>query len=134
MKKIFTKNGVKYEIDNNEITIIGLVKRDIPHLVIPDEIEGLPVRWINAHAFKNKGFLTVSLPEAIIKIPNATFYQCYALKEIEFRGDNGVPVEISLCGIGYCANLTTIKSKRPIKKIYGDASIQCCDKLKISEI
>lgn len=130
MKKQITRKGVKYEISNNEITIVGLKKKDISNLVIPDTIDELPVKWIYAHAFMHEGFETVSLPEGITKIPNATFYGCYALREIEFRGESSTPVEIMQCGIGYCNNLIAIKSKRLIKKVYGDMSIQHCDKLK----
>ena len=131
MKKQMTKKGVKYEINDNEITVVGLAKNDIVHLEIPDKIDGIPVKWIYGHAFMNKSFITASLPEGITKIPNATFYKCYCLTEIEFRGENNTPVEIALCGIGYCDNLVNIKSKRPIKKLYGEASIQHCEKLEL---
>lgn len=131
MSKHFVRKGVKYELYNNEIAVVGLKKKDIANLYIPDEIDGYPVKWIYEHAFMYEAFETVSLPEGIVKIPNAVFYNCNVLKEIEFRGDGDTAVEIAQCGIGYCHNLVSIKSKRHIKKIYGDISIQHCEKLKI---
>ena len=132
MGKKFTRKGIKYELDNNEITVVGLKKKDIVNLIIPDVVDGFPVKWIYEHAFMYEWFETVSLPEGITKIPNATFYGCPALREIEFRGVVDT-VEIAQCGIGYCNNLVSIKSKRPIKKVWGDISIQHCDKLKTIE-
>lgn len=130
MKKQFTRKGIKYELSNNEITVVGLKKKDIVDLFIPDYVDGYPVKWIYEHAFMHEWFEFVSLPKGITKIPNAVFYACNALKEIEFRGDNDIPIEIAQCGIGYCSNLVAIKSKRPIKKVWGDISIQHCEKLK----
>lgn len=129
MGKKFTRKGIKYELDNNEITVVGLKKKDIVDLIIPDVVDGFPVKWIYEHAFMHEWFETVSLPEGITKIPNATFYSCPALREIEFRGVADT-VEIAQCGIGYCNSLTAIKSKRPIRKVWGDISIQHCDSLK----
>lgn len=128
MSKQITRKGVKYEVSDGEITVAGLKDKEILHLNIPDEIDGMPVKWIYAHAFMNEVFITVSLPAGITKIPNATFYKCRSLQEIEFRGKENV-VEIMQCGIGYCDNLSTIKSKRPVKKVYGELSIQHCDSL-----
>ena len=130
MKKQFTRKGIKYELDNNEITVVGLKKKDIVELFIPDYVDGYPVRWIYEHAFIREWFEIASLPESITKIPNAVFYACNRLREIEFRGENGIPIEIAQCGVGYCPNLIIIKSKRPIKKVWGDISIQHCEKLK----
>ena len=62
---------------------------------------------------EDEWFETVSLPEGITKITNATFYSCPALREIEFRGVADT-VEIAQCGIGYCHNLVSIKSKRRV--------------------
>ena len=130
MVKKITRKGIRCEIGTEDVTIVGLSKKDIIHVYIPDEIDGLPVKWIYAHAFVGCAFQTVSLPEGITRIPNAVFYKCYALREITFRGIQG-DVEIYQCGIGYCTNLTTITSDRPIKLVYGAASIQECPKLTI---
>lgn len=129
MGKKITRNGIKYEISDGEVIVAGLKKKEISNLYIPDEIDGMPVKWIYEHAFMHESFLTVSLPAGITKIPNATFYGCYALQEIEFRGEGEDVIEIMQCGIGYCDNLAAIKSKRPIRKAYGDSSIKNCNNL-----
>lgn len=132
MGKKFTRKGIRYELDNNEITVVGLKKKDIIDLIIPDVVDGFPVKWIYEHAFMHEWFETVSLPESISKIPNATFYGCSALREIEFRGDNNNDVEIAQCGIGYCHNLVFIKSKRRVRRVWGEMSIEHCEKLKMT--
>lgn len=132
MGKAITRKGIKYEIDNGEATVVGLKKKDILHLEIPDEIDGNPVKWIYQHAFMHENFLTASLPAGITKIPNATFYGCHALKEIEFRGE-GEEIQLMQCAIGYCNNLSAIKSKRPIRKVWGEISIQNCPNLSYIE-
>ena len=132
MGKALTRKGIKYEIDNGEVTVVGLKKKDILHLEIPDEVDGNPVKWIYQHAFMHENFLKASLPAGITKIPNATFYGCHALKEIEFRGESE-QIEVMQCGIGYCSNLKVIKSKRPIHLQYGDMSIQKCPNLECIE-
>ena len=38
MGKKFTRKGIKYELDNNEITVVGLKKKDIIDLIIPISI------------------------------------------------------------------------------------------------
>ena len=130
--KTFTRKGIKYETDNGEVTVVGLRKKNITHLEIPNEVDGMPVKWICAHAFMNESFQTASLPAGIAKIPNATFYGCHALREIEFRGDIE-EVQLMQCAIGYCNNLNTIKSKRPIRKVWGEISIQNCPNLSYIE-
>ena len=129
MGKQITRKGIKYEVSDGEVTVAGLKNKEILHLDIPDEIDGMPVKWIYAHAFMNEIFITASLPAGISKIPNATFYKCRYLQEIEFRGESESVVEIMQCGIGYCNNLSVIKSKRPVKKVYGELSVQHCDNL-----
>ena len=128
MGKKFTRKG----IDNNEITVVGLKKKDIVDLIIPDVVDGFPVKWIYEHAFMHEWFETVSLPEGITKIPNATFYGCPVLREIEFRGVVDT-VEIAQCGIGYCHNLVSIKSKRRVRRVWGEMSIEHCEKLKMTQ-
>ena len=131
MIKKIVRDGIRYEImENNEVAILGLRNKDIKYLVIPDEVEGMPVKWINEHAFMGEHFETVSLPKGITVIPNAAFYNCHALKKIEFRGNGDGEIRIMQCGIGFCNNLKSIKSTRPIKKVFGEASIQECNKLK----
>lgn len=128
MKKNISRNGIKYNIDNNVATVLGLSKKDIEHLVVPDEVEGYPVEYIMPKAFKdNFSLVTVSLPESIGIITNAVFYRCGRLKEIEFRGNNN---DLRLCyySIAYCPNLENIKCNRRI--LCDGAAIVNCDALK----
>ena len=70
----------------------------------------------------------------IIIYPTDTMYAigCHALKEIEFRGE-GEEIQLMQCAIGYCNNLSAIKSKRPIRKVWGEISIQNCPSLSYIE-
>lgn len=56
----------------------------IPDLMIPETIEGLPVRSIAAHAFSGrKDIRSAALPENLVTIRPFAFYNCPQLKTLE---------------------------------------------------
>lgn len=58
---------------------------DMPgELVLPEEIEGLPLTEVGPYCFaKNKYLERVVLPDSITKIDRMAFYNCTELKELE---------------------------------------------------
>lgn len=127
MAKNITRKGVKYSIDNNVATVLGLSKKDVEHLEVPDEIDGCSVQYIMPKAFKDNHFLvTVSLPEAIAHITNAVFYRCGRLQEVEFRGSQNDLI-LHYYSIAFCNVLKNIKCNRHVR--CESAAIIGCDAL-----
>ncbi len=74
------KDYLKYEIKNDEVTILGLHNQNIKDLVIPSVIDGYPVSKIQAYAFANNDELQYALiPESVVDIGDGIFYNCRSL-------------------------------------------------------
>lgn len=71
---------------DNEITITSYMGKG-KDVVIPSEIDGLPVTEINTFAFANCSNLqTVKLPDSVREIGPSAFEGCKALESIEMKG------------------------------------------------
>ena len=65
----------------------GKEGRGDTHVVIPGEIDGLPVTKLAQEAFAYNGFVdTIVIPESVTFIGNSAFYHCSDLDAIVFRG------------------------------------------------
>lgn len=87
------KNGLKYEISNGQATITGGTK-SVSALVIPSEIDGLPVTAIANDAFAgNTAIKECVLPDSIKTVGARAFSTCPNLtslsigKNLSFIGD-----------------------------------------------
>ncbi len=104
---LVTESGLYYEIINGEITITDC-DDTLTDIVIPSEIDGIPVTTIGERAFEWKSQLhTVVISEGI--------------KRIEY------------CGFAGCRFLTSIQLPQSLEYI-GEAGFDCCDSLKAIEI
>lgn len=83
--EIFTEGGLKYAIINRSVAIYGLDDNtDRVNLVIPAEINGIPVTEIAENAFyEEKAIASVEIPESLVKIGKYAFYKCTSLSKIE---------------------------------------------------
>ena len=83
--EIFTEGGLKYAIINRSVAIYGLDDNtDRVNLVIPAEINGIPVTEIAKKAFyEEKAIVSVEFPESLVKIGEYAFYKCTSLSKIE---------------------------------------------------
>jgi len=104
---LVTESGLYYEINNGEITITDC-DDTLTDIVIPSEIDGIPVTAIGERAFEWKSQLhTVVISEGI--------------KRIEY------------CGFGSCRFMTSVKLPQSLEYI-ADAAFDGCDRLKDIEI
>ena len=72
-------NDFVYEIDDGKVTITGY-KGNSGDVVIPDEIDGLPVTRIGSYAFQYDSNLTsITLGNSITTIGEYAFRRCYGL-------------------------------------------------------
>ena len=73
----------KYAVDGDHVVIKKYLGTD-PEMVIPAEIDGLPVTHIAASAFSGRQDLTSAvIPEGIVSIGESAFYDCYALAQAD---------------------------------------------------
>lgn len=85
--------GLEYEIFDGQVRILG-VTRSEEEIVIPENIEGLPVTAIGEEAFYQNPCRSVILPETLRTIESAAFYRCYYLEEIR------IPAAVTEIGSG----------------------------------
>ena len=70
-------------------TIRLLGAKDMPsEVVVPDEIEGLPITEVGPYCFaRNKYLERVVLPDSVTSLSRMVFYHCTALKELEIGAE-----------------------------------------------
>lgn len=71
-----TKDGFKYVVKNNAVTITKWKGKKGADIIIPATIVGLPVKEIGKFAFSDKGIRSLVLPESITTIRGAAFSGC----------------------------------------------------------
>ncbi|MBQ1991474.1 MAG: leucine-rich repeat protein, partial [Clostridia bacterium] len=77
-----------YGIDNNEV-IIGSYIGNSKNIVIPNEIDGMPVTEIYVYAFANdESFNSITIPKNVKYFPIETFDRSYNIKEIIVDPEN----------------------------------------------
>ena len=71
-----------WEEVNGEVRIVRLLQ-DIPHVIVPNQIEGKPVRAISEARFMSAEVLeTVTLPNSLREIGQSAFANCRHLREL----------------------------------------------------
>ena len=111
--KVF--EGMVYRISEGECEIIGYDSDTLPNeLVIPSNIEGIPVVYIGPQAFMSSNIRKVFIPSSVKKIYESSFYDCSYLREVEI--DNGVEY-IGREAFGNCISLSKIELPNSLKEI-----------------
>ena len=83
-----SQTTLQYVVDEDHIRITGYTG-SAKELVIPDEIEGLPVTIIDAYAFRNcSTLISISIPKSVIEIGNSAFELCSSLTRIYVDENN----------------------------------------------
>jgi len=91
-------NGLTYSIQDNQVTITGYVGSE-SELVVPSEIEGLPVTVIGDNAFAGCTFQYIDIPATVTSLGNCVFSEenCGNINQIKFLGD--VPTVVPTWGM-----------------------------------
>ncbi len=76
-----TYEGLSYRIENGQITITDC-DVSIPNIVIPKQINGLPVTTIDDHAFGGCHMTSITIPDSITSIGIAAFEGCDSLASL----------------------------------------------------
>ncbi len=78
---------------------------NVPEIIIPSEIEGLPVTTIGDRAFENhKDLKSIEIPKSVTSIGKGAFEDCRSLKSIE------IPKSVTSIGEGAFRKCTGLKS------------------------
>ena len=114
---------ISYEIGDAEVTITLCDEAAEGEVVIPDEIEGLPVTSIGGSAFSACGGLnSITIPDSVTSIGDGAFAGCLNL--------NSVTILDSVTSIGegafmVCPRLTSINIPDSVTSIGGGAFVDC---------
>jgi RsiW-degrading membrane proteinase PrsW (M82 family) len=122
-----TKDGwLRYAItDNREVMIMGLTK---PYqgnlLVIPEELDGYPVRIISRSAFAYTNIVNIKLPKNLRIIEDTAFFNCPYLTNVILPDQL---VSIGNYSFEYCYNIRRFLI--PHIKMFGNHVFDGCDML-----
>ena len=75
------ENGLRYKVYNDHVEITYYTG-DAAEVVIPAEIDGLPVTVIGKLAFQSPNLISVSIPDSVTTIVDWAFYWCDNLTSI----------------------------------------------------
>lgn len=82
-QQVKTTPDFTYEIENGEVIITGYTDTE-PHVVIPSEIDSMPVTAIGKDAFYSNLYITdVIIPQGVKAIKSGAFFGCENLMDIE---------------------------------------------------
>lgn len=113
----------EYTVGKESVTITNYIGKD-KTVVIPDEIEGKPVKAISH--FRSEDIESVSIPSSVTIIWDGAFAGCTSLKEVNF-GDS---IETINHNAFYkCTSLTEVKLPENLKTI-GTSAFEKCSSLK----
>ena len=110
-------NGLEYEINGNKATLLGFASssrfaiNQIPNMVIPDIVRGVPVTKIAQHAFEKVDEIeTVTIPSTLTEIGTCAFLGCQHLETIRMSCPMSKKDILRICAsaFAYCFCLNEI--------------------------
>ena len=121
-RNIISAENFDYEVVDGGVTITKHKGKD-SDVVIPEEIDGKPVKEIGFYAFEANGdIISVSLPESITAIGEGAFLSCSALQQIN------LPTGLTEIGEGAfagCASISEITVPAAVQRIHEGAFAGC---------
>lgn len=109
-------------VDNGEEVMIRGYAGSEPDIVIPAEINGLPVTRIAESAFKeNQVIRSVVIPDSVVEIGVSAFHNCKNLQSVVLSKN---VAELQQYTFAYCSKLTTVNLEHI--SIYGPGVLMGC--------
>ncbi len=122
-------NGLQYEVYADHVTITGYTG-EATEIIIPAEIEGVPVTRIRSSAFYGcKNLTSIHLPDGVTIIGMDAFYGCSKLTSINLPD---TVTEIESRAFGDCSSLTSISIPKGVTSIGYSVFSGCSDLASIS--
>ena len=112
----------KYTVnDDGDIVIDGYLGNE-KTVVVPESIDGHPVKSIGSHAFDNSMIKEITIPKSVESVSSA-FYHCNDLEKVVFLTDEnqteGIKqIDRSFCGCTSLKSITIPKTIENIEKVY----------------
>lgn len=121
----------KYEINHktDTITILKFVGMSMD-VIIPDQIEGRPIRTIFIEAFAESKVRSVRIPEGVVELNRYAFYKCPELTSVHLPESMEV---IGARAFAWCRNLQQINLPHRIQEIY-EGAFEGCQQMAITEL
>ena len=120
-----TEEGLTYIIENSEVTVTGVQGKCV-ELIIPEEIEGLPVTKIAEKAFEFNNYIrSAYVPDSVLSIEDYAFDCCENMQNIR------MPERLEDFGLSVfqgCHSLESIVIPERVTEI-GALSFLCCEAL-----
>lgn len=80
--------ALSYSVNDGKVTVEGFADGFfIPHLVIPETIEGMPVIAINGSRFSKSNIESVVFPTSLERIEESAFAECSRLTSVSFAAE-----------------------------------------------
>lgn len=117
--------GYSIDTENNYVTITGYNVGLSGDIVIPDTINGLPVKVIGSDAFQNATITGVVIPDSVTSIGSNAFRSCSSLTSVTIG--NGV-TSIGSYAFTECSNLESITIPNSVTSI-GSSAFSWCSRL-----
>lgn len=119
-----TEGSFTYEIVSDHATITGCSSDVYSDIVVPDNINGVPVTAIGSNAFyKCFGLKSVTIPSSVKKIGSCAFDSCIQLTAVSME-DGGV-VTIESMAFNDCDELVTVYIPESVMSIEKMAFHDC---------
>lgn len=113
----------EYKVMDNGTIVINKYKGDAAELVIPDNINGIPVTRIGGMAFSEKKSLeSITFPDSITYIGGWAFWLCSGLKNVTLPKGLTVIEEYTFNG---CTGLETIELPQTMRYLNKGAFYNC---------
>ena len=116
-------DDLTYEINNGEVTITMCDRSATGEFVIPDTIEGYPVKTIGAQSFSGcDGLTSITIPDSVTSIGDSAFYYCTDLTSVT------IPDSVKSIGYGAficCIGLSSITIPDSVTSIASEAFREC---------
>ena len=114
----------EYEISDSGVSITKYIGT-AADVIIPDSIENMPVSGIYMFAFHRSDIKSVDIPDTVIGISNAAFYECKNLETVKFGANIVVINEYAFY------NCTSLKEAYLPKtlRVLGNSAFSCCSSL-----
>ena len=82
--KVITKNDIEYEVVRAEKEYLKVLKpiKEMNRVVIPSEVDGIPVKEIDGRAFAGSLLKELVIKEGVETIGDSAFYHCLSLEYV----------------------------------------------------
>ena len=129
MKKVVV-DGVKYGIREREAIVVGHVDPSQLDLIIPAEVNSVPVTAIRKEAFMNSNIRTLCLPDTIVYIHDMAVKNCknlISVSEYESGKQTHAHHSVIICDCAFedCVNLQSFDFNSTVKYVSNNAFAGC---------